>query len=117
MKKQTSIQEHKTGLLIILIALIVFATALVGSLTGASVYYRFTSSPIIRDPSMIKGGINTNSQTFPHLITSNINTPADTTLTISSQNGVVFQNLQGAGNAYACLDSSGKLYRSQTPCA
>ncbi len=31
-------------------------------------------------------------------------------------NGIYFTNLVGTGNAYACLDSSGKLYRSENPC-
>lgn len=29
---------------------------------------------------------------------------------------IEFNNLHGSGNAYACLDSQGKLFRSQTPC-
>ena len=35
---------------------------------------------------------------------------------ISGIGGIVIDDLSGAGNAYACLNSRGKLFRSTTPC-
>ena len=37
-------------------------------------------------------------------------------LEFKSANGVVFADLAGDGNAYACLDTNGKLFRKSTPC-
>ncbi|MBS1101632.1 hypothetical protein JK202_01135 [Gluconobacter sp. Dm-62] len=61
---------------------------------------------------------------------SNINASGDviTSGNISANNGTIstknstvsdqatFSSLSGTGNAYACLDASGKLYRSSSPC-
>jgi len=40
----------------------------------------------------------------------------ETMLFVDSNGGVSINELEGVGNAYACLSSSGKLFRSNVPC-
>lgn len=40
----------------------------------------------------------------------------DAAFEVTSGHAATFDDLAGSGNAYACLDSAGKLYRSATPC-
>ncbi len=115
MKKQTvSAEDHKLGFLLLLVALVVFATALVGTLTGAAVYYQTKETPILHDPSQVKiqtlnPGAKIISNTEPILLSSKSGI-------LVQGNSITISHLAGEGNAYACLNPQGTLYRSSTPC-
>lgn len=113
------------GLLILLIALVVFATALVGSLTGASVYYKTEQFQVYRNPSAANTR-NLDAQTLStnKLYTEGVYSQAGTPLTLASKNGIYLEKdttltvpyLAGIGNAYVCVDPTGRLYRSEVAC-
>ncbi len=127
LKKDTQFlhSAHNVGLLIILISLVVFATALVGSLTGASVYYQYKQTPIFKDPSSVKTTPFDSEIVSTHrIVTDRMYSPGALPLSLASQQGVVLEDktsltvhtLSGEGNAYACLDQTGQFYRSDIPC-
>ena len=105
------------------VAFVFFIFSFIASYTGASVYYQAKTTPIIKastSPSMLSNQpLSANK-----IITAQINGQTGQALRIANNNGVVFevkegvtiQELSGLGNAYACVNAQGKLYRSEKPC-
>lgn len=127
MKKNKSFRLSPLHLAFLLIFVsLIFLTAFIGTITGSSVYYQTTDTPIIKNPTAaVSRNLDAQQLSVNKLSTLSISTPSGNSLALISQDGVYIDGetglsvsaLSGLGNAYACLDKKGKLYRSDKPCA
>jgi hypothetical protein len=65
---------------------------------------------------VVDGPVSTGSVPGAMIFKTGTINPTPERMRISSNGSITMGSLAGSGNAYACVDASGKLYRSSTPC-